>query len=272
MVYSNSVQVCAADSEIAPIANSTETSETLTTEEMAALFAGSKCTYTYEVWNDDKSALEPEQTGIVTPVIRYLKSSSSISNNNIFIYLPIAGLQNKLVYSFSCIFELPITIKKCDSIITGVAPSAYSSVNSTSYTYNLSLDMEYQLDSISKTVITNQKYYAPESYNYTRPIELSNGFFVFGFAGSDTFYRAVGSSISPQAGKSGITLSGFSQDVGSFGFVWSAGARATQTGTDNSTQGLGFLIQNFKINYEVGGGYDPNGGGESGGGALGGVF
>ena len=84
MVFSNSLNVCASDSGIAPIANPTQTSETLTTEEMAALFAGSKCTYTYEVWNDDKSALEPEQKGSVTPVIRYFKNEN-LSSGNIFI-------------------------------------------------------------------------------------------------------------------------------------------------------------------------------------------
>ena len=250
------VSLSAADVP-APIANPTETSETLTREEMIALLAGSKVIYRYQLTGDDLSTYRTGQ-GVV--------SVSFISDFS-YIMFPI-DFQGKLLYSFECIFELPIIVKNCVSIQTGVAPSVYSSIDFSAYKGLCNdINIEYQLDSGSY-VVFKRKFFAP-THNFTLySHKLANGLYSFSNFSGSSLHIANGTADTPSYFTGYITLNGLQQNITSFGFIWNAYDQ-TQGGADNDTLGIGFLIRNFKLNYAVGGGYDPSGGGETGGGSGG---
>ena len=263
------VSLSAADFP-APIANPTETSETLTSEEMIALLAGSKVTYRYQLVGDDLSTY---RTG--KGIVQVLSPTSFTFYDwakLVYIAFPIDFQQSDL-YSFECIFELPIYIKSCVSLVTSVAPSAYSSISKSAYgALSFDLNMEYQLDSGSE-VVTNRKFYAPEngssvtySYDFCK---LSNNMYGSFTASTSLEYGPVfayGTLDNPKADRyKTVTLNGLSKDVSAFGFVWKSYSQ-NQTGYDSDTLGIGFWVHDFIINYNAGGGYDPSGGGSGSGG------
>ena len=255
---------------------------TLTVEQMIALLAGSEFTYSYQVWNEDNTELLPVQFGSVNPVIYEMSPDfpgNLIYDSSIVLFLPIPGLIGNNIYSFSCSFNLPITIESCNYVNTGVAATTILSTNTTDniYCFEKSQDMEYYLYDSDHRIVFNNSYYAPEiKDNFVSTVfKLSNGDFFRGNWGrsnssSYTFYRATGTIGNPLFNADFITLVGNNRDVSSFSFVWRANAYATQTGSDNVSLGLGFVIQNFTISSNIEGGYQPGGGSSGGGGSGGG--